>query len=480
VTAITRSRLKLLRPGTFFDGSNNDSGSWNKKRRVFEVVSSSNSQLKDAGGPSGHDAARITTGVLSMKLGFICPNAAGHLNPITTLARQLQARNHDVVFLYSSGAAGLPFVPSPDKDHINETIAEVSKLQGEEAFKFGLSWLMTQTEMILKSLPAIVQANRVDALVIDTVQFYAELGAMQLGMPYIHVSAAMHHDYTGYTPLSHYGWSHQTTPAALARNREGVAKFVKLLESVNASVRAYAESVRLKIDWEDPGSTLSPLASITQVPRAFDFESSHWPSQFHHTGPFHDGNGREKVDFPWERLTGEPLIYASMGTVMNGRVDVFRAIVAALTKQKDLQLVLSVGDQVDPQQIGPIPKNAIIVKRAPQLDLLKQTSVCITHAGLNTVLESLSQGVPQIAIPIALDQPGVAARIADKKTGVVTSLDKFTAEHLSTLLNEVLNDSTYRDNARKLQKAIAEANGLSVATDLIEESLGVTATAAKV
>jgi UDP:flavonoid glycosyltransferase YjiC (YdhE family) len=42
------------------------------------------------------------------------------------------------------------------------------------------------------------------------------------------------------------------------------------------------------------------------------------------------------------------------------------------------------------------------------------------------------------------------------------------------LLDEVLNDSTYRDNAGKLQKAIAEANGISVAADLIEESLGVT------
>jgi zeaxanthin glucosyltransferase len=415
-----------------------------------------------------------------MKLGFICPNAAGHLNPITALARQLQARNHDVVFLYSSGAAGLPFVPGPDKDDIHETIAEVSKLQGEEAFKFGLSWLMTQTERILKSLPAIVQANGVDALVIDTVQFYAELGALQLGMPYIHVSAAMYHDYSGNTPLCHYGWPHQTTPAALARNREGVAKFAKLLESGNAGIRAYAESVGLKIDWEDPGSTLSPLATITQVPRAFDFESSHWPSQFHHTGPFHDGKGRLKVDFPWERLTGEPLIYASMGTIMNGRVDVVRTIVAALAKHKDLQLVLSVGDQVDPEQIGPVPNNAIIVKRAPQLALLKQTAVCITHAGLNTVLESLAQGVPQVAIPVGLDQPGVAARIADKKTGVVTSLDKLTTEHLSTLLNEVLNNSTYRDNAGKLKKAIAEANALSVAADLIEESLGVTATAAKV
>jgi hypothetical protein len=83
---------------------------------------------------------------------------------MTALARQLQARNHDVVFLYSSSASGLPCVPGPEKDDIHETIAEVSKLQGEEAFKFGNSWLMTQTERILKSLPATVQANGVDAL----------------------------------------------------------------------------------------------------------------------------------------------------------------------------------------------------------------------------------------------------------------------------------------------------------------------------
>ena len=409
-----------------------------------------------------------------MKLGFICPNVPGHLNSMTALGRQLQARNHEVVFLYSSGASGLPCVPGPEKDPINENRGQMSKMQGEDVLKFGLRLVMSQTEAILKSLPAIVQANRVDALLLDTIQFYAELGPMQLGMPYIHVSNALHLDYSGYTPLHVYGWPHEKTPEALARNREGVAKFAEILESGNAGIRAHAESVGLKIDWEDLGSTLSPLASITQTPRAFDFESSHWPSQFHHTGPFHDGKSRQKVDFPWERLTGEPLIYASMGTILNGRADVFRTIVAALAKHKDLQLVLSMGDQVDPELIGPVPNNAIIVKRAPQLELLKQTSVCITHAGLNTVLESLAQGVPQVAIPVGADQPGVAARIADKKTGVVTSLDKLTAEHLSTLLNEVLNNSTYRDNAGKLQKAIAKANGLSVAADLVEESLGVT------
>jgi len=347
-------------------------------------------------------------------------------------------------------------------------------MQGENALQFTARVVLAQTEAMLKSLPAIVQANGVDALVLDTGQRYAELGAMQLGMPYVHVSNSLHLDFSGYTPLCLYGWAHETTPAALARNREGVAKVVRLLQSSNASIRAYAGKVGLSIDWEDPGSTLSRLAWIAQVPRAFDFESSHWPPQFHHTGPFHDGKGRENVDFPWNRLTGEPLIYASMGTIMNGRVDVFRTIVAGVAKHKGTQLVLSIGDQLDSRQIGPVPSNAIIVKRAPQLELLKSSSVCITHAGLNTVLESLAQGVPQVAIPVTFDQPGVAARIADKQTGVVTSLDKLTADHLSTLLNEVLNDSTYRDNARKLQRAIAKASGLSVAADLVETSLGVT------
>ena len=195
--------------------------------------------------------------------------------------------------------------------------------------------------------------------------------------------------------------------------------------------------------------------------------------QFHHTGPFHDGKGREEVKFPWERLTGEPLIYASMGTILNGQPEVFRTIAAAVAKHKGMQLVLSIGEQLEPQQIGPVPTNAIIVKRAPQLELLKLASVCITHSGLNTVLESLAQGVPQVAIPVTFDQPGIAARIAHHKTGVVTSLDKLTAPHLSKLLDEVLNQTTYRDNARRMQKTIVKANGLSVAADLIEQSLGV-------
>jgi len=284
-----------------------------------------------------------------MKFGFICPQVPGHLNPMTALARHLQMRGHEVVFLYSSGAAGLPFIPDEEVERvISERSAEISKKQGEETLKLTTSLLMSQSESMIKSLPAIVQSNQIDALIINYLNYYVELAAIQLDIPYIHVYAGMHFDFSGHTPLMFYGWPHETNAAALARNQDGVAKFIQMRHEAGGGIRALADAAGLKIDWDNLHSTLSPWASISQVPKAFDFESSHWPAQFHHTGPFHDGKGREPVDFPWDRITGEPLIYASMGTILNGRADVFRTIIAALAKHKDLQLVLSIGDQIDP------------------------------------------------------------------------------------------------------------------------------------
>ena len=160
-----------------------------------------------------------------------------------------------------------------------------------------------------------------------------------------------------------------------------------------------------------------------------------------------------------------------MGTIQNSNADLFRTIAAAASK-KPVQLVISIGNLLRPEQISPVPNNAIVVNHAPQLALLKKAAVCITHAGFNTALEALTEGVPQVAIPVTNDQPGVAARIAAHQTGVVESLEELNESCLSRSLDELLNNSMYRDNARKLQQAIAKTDGVSVAADLIEEAFG--------
>jgi zeaxanthin glucosyltransferase len=126
---------------------------------------------------------------------------------------------------------------------------EISRMQGDEALQFAAQVMSGQSESILKSLPDVVNANGIDVLLIDTVQFYVEFAAIQLGMPYLHVAGAVHFDYSGYTPMCLYGRRHQTTPEAFARNREDVGTFVNILNSANAGIKAYAEKAGLEVDW---------------------------------------------------------------------------------------------------------------------------------------------------------------------------------------------------------------------------------------
>jgi zeaxanthin glucosyltransferase len=374
-------------------------------------------------------------------------------------------------------AANLSFIPFgakefPDQASV-EIISTLSRLKEEEGLQFTVGVIAEMLKVKWRELPKLLSAHGIDALVLDNYDFYVEVVPMRLGMPYAVLANALHFDYSGSTPLCVYGWAHENTPAAKERNRQGVSKFARMLIQSNAEIIAEAESAGIKPNWEDPSSLFSDHPWITQCPPEFDFESAHWPEQFHYAGPFHDGKGRPDLRFPWDRLTGEPIVYASMGSLQNGNADVFRTIAGAVAKTA-AQLVLSIGPVLKPEQIGPVPKNAIVVNQAPQLELMKKASVCITHAGFNTVLEALTQGVPQVAIPITNDQPGVAARMAAHKTGVVTSLEDLTVSHLSTLVAEVLNNSRYCDNARKFQQAIAKTNGLFRAADLLEEAFGLT------
>jgi zeaxanthin glucosyltransferase len=176
---------------------------------------------------------------------------------MTTLARKLQSRNHDVVFISwpdgepSIRAAGLRFLPCAVKEVTAVPLKERPRwqeLQGEEALRPALRNAAASTEAMLNSLPAMLSAAGVDAVVLDTSLIYAELAPMSLGMPYIHVSVALHRDHSVCTPPYFYDWPHETTPVALARNRKGVESFLEMLAPTIAVARAYAKSAGLDVD----------------------------------------------------------------------------------------------------------------------------------------------------------------------------------------------------------------------------------------
>ena len=96
----------------------------------------------------------------------------------------------------------------------------------------------------------------------------------------------------------------------------------------------------------------------------------------------------------------------------------------------DAQLVISLGGGINAASLPKLLGDPIVVNYAPQLELLQRAALVITHAGLNTTLESLSNAVPMVAIPISLDQPSVAARITWTGTGELVALNKLSESRL--------------------------------------------------
>jgi zeaxanthin glucosyltransferase len=375
---------------------------------------------------------------------------------MTALARRLQSRGNEVVFFGVpdvepfARAAGLDFVPYGEAEYpigsIHKVYSSVAQLHGFEVVRHSCMDLNPDlTRVTFDYLAEKLAMTGVEALVIDTIHFFVELVPLSMSIPYVHVWNVLPLDFSGATPACLFSRPLDTSPEGLNRNAVDLHKMGAILGPLAEVARSYSEKVGLKIDWNDPAATVSKLAVITQTPKEFDFPGIPWPAQFHYTGPFQDDEGREPVVFPWDQLTDKPLIYASLGTLVNGRHDVYKHILEAVQPLKDVQVVLSVGKNINPENLGPIPSNTLVVRSAPQIELLKRAALCITHAGLNTTLESLAQGVPMVAIPIGYDQPGIAARIAHHGTGEFIEVDELTTDRLRVLIERVLQDPSYHE-----------------------------------
>jgi MGT family glycosyltransferase len=219
-----------------------------------------------------------------------------------------------------------------------------------------------------------------------------------------------------------------------------------------------------------PNDRYSKLAQISQQPAELEFPRENLPNCFHFTGPYHSPVGRDVPDFPYEKLTGQPLIYASMGTIQNRLIGVFQEIAQACFGL-DAQLVISLGGSAKPESLPALAGSPLVVEYAPQLELLQKATLTITHSGMNTTLESLTNGVPMVAIPIANDQPGVAARIVWAGCGEAVPLKSVNVPRLRTAIQKVLTQDSYKKNALRLQEAIKQAGGVSRAIDIVEQAV---------
>lgn len=409
--------------------------------------------------------------------GIICPAESGHLNTMLPLAKELQQRGHRLTMIAvqdaqeKSIAAGLEFKPIGEdkfpKGKLKECFEELGKLSGLAALKYTIELFKDEATIVLRDTPEVIKESGVEALLVDQTMQGGGVVAEFVGIPFVTICSAVVLNREPGVPPFNTPWQYSPTWWARLRNKLGY----QILSRVAKPIKDLIDESRQ--NWNLPlhshvNKSYSPLAQISHQPAELEFPRENLPQWFHFTGPYHYSTNRTPVPFPWEKLTGQPLIYASMGTLQNRLVDVFEKIASAC-QGLDAQLVITLGGSGTPESLPELPGNPLVVSYAPQLELLQQTTLTITHAGMNTTLECLTNGVPMVAIPVANDQPGIASRIAWTGAGEVVPLKKLNVERLHKAVKQVLTEDSYKKNALRLQEDIKRSGGVKKAADIIEQ-----------
>lgn len=420
---------------------------------------------------------------MTQRYGIVTPPAIGHLNPMVALALELKRRGHGVVvFTEADGASLLAGVPLEvitiganafPPGAVKEAYATLSQLSGREGLRFSVAYFRREQAMLLAELPEAVRAAAIDVLVVDQLCPAGGTVAEKLGLPFVTICNALPVNREPAVPPYFTGWLPSPWPWARWRNQLGNA----LLDRLSAPLWSDLQEGRARLGLRPHRrreEAASPLLQLAQLPRAFDFPRERLAPQFHYVGRLADPSGREPllreaVPFPWERLDGRPLIHASLGTLQNGRPEIFEQIAAACAPLA-CQLVISLGNpQSAPLQL---PGDPVVVAYAPHQPLIERATLVISHAGLNTTLTALGCGVPVLAIPITNEQPGIAARLAFCGAGQVLPLKRLAIEPLRAMVREMLHNPSYRTQAQRLQAENKAAGGLVAAADWIEEATG--------
>ncbi len=413
------------------------------------------------------------------RLGAFCFPGTGHINPMTALARALKQRGHDVVIFGIADtearvrAAGIEFCRIGELDYPPGTLRaldeRLGQLKGLATFRFTVERVKNTARMILRDGPAAVRAANVEALLVDEADMGGNV-AEYLRLPFISIAMFPPLIQDDRIPPFCFDWPAGLDWFSRLRNNLGFRLLSRIAAPIFSMVNDQRRAWGLKL-LRRPTDALSTLAQIAQLPEALEFDVPGKPGHLHYTGPFVDPQQRPPVAFPWDRLDGRPLVYASLGTLQNGSESIFRTIAEACAGL-NAQLVISLGGGLDPSRLGMLPGDPIVVSYAPQLEILKRAALVITHAGLNTVLESLAEGVPLVAIPLGNDQPGVAARVKARGAGLVVPRSKLNAGILRNAVETVLRERRFCDAAQSLKAAFAKVDGPSMAADVIERTLG--------
>lgn len=390
-----------------------------------------------------------------MHIAVVSLGAFGHINPTLSFVTELVKRGVRVTYFTTEDfrrivePTGAKFVPVPSWMASHAPTNEKKEGGKEDSVAAVVPFLfLNEAGAYIDTVLEVLKEDRPDAILHDFAGIAGTMAADALKIPNIML-------YTSYPSNDTY---------SVAEGFSGVPADHPLRIAADRIAEGYVQKygcrkMTVKEIFDGQGDLNLVMMQKRLVPNYESFDDS-----FIFTGV---QIGKRSAFGSWKAPdNGRPLLYSSLGTAFNNWPEYYPILFDAV---RDLNInVFAALGAVDPETLTDVPANVELGKMVPQLDILSQASVFITHAGMGGTGEAIYYGVPMIAIPQMDEQAITAGQIEKNGLGLAFPDKKaITSEALRAAILRLLEEPSFRKTARDFSEDMRSLGGAQATADAI-------------
>lgn len=390
-----------------------------------------------------------------MHIAFVSLGAFGHINPTLALVTELVKQGVRVTYFTTEAfrniiePTGAKFVAVPSWMAENDKHNDGEKKEDDGGVAAAVPFLfLNEAGAYIDTILDTLHDDKPDAIVHDFAGIAGTIAADNLNVPNVML-------YTSYPSNDSY---------SVAAGFESCPADHPLRKAAAGIAAGYAEKygcrvMTVKEIFDGHGDFNLVMMQKKLVPNYESFDDS-----FVFTGV---QIGKRTVFGSWKAPdNGKPLLYSSLGTAFNNWPEYYPILFDAV-RDLDINVFAALGS-IDPASLKDIPANVEVGQMVPQLDILSQASVFITHAGMGGTGEAIYYGVPMIAIP-QMEEQAITARQIEKLGLGVAFLDKsaITSEALKTAIQKLLTEPSYKAAAEQFSADMKTLGGAKASAEAL-------------
>ena len=133
--------------------------------------------------------------------------------------------------------------------------------------------------------------------------------------------------------------------------------------------------------------------------------------------------------------------------------------------------MIATGAGLNPEDLEYSLSDIVIVKKAPQLEILRRAHLMVTHGGANTIKECAFMGVPMISFPLGYDHPGNTARMVHHGLGLHGDIRKLSVSYLEGLILAIEQSTAIRKNVSRISAILHQEQEAGLLAPIMDSLL---------